>query len=149
MTRLVLFELFAKKLTTVWAPTKKLLVSWQFSGPYGITKYSSGWRKDVVNQCLEFVSYAVSSTTRSVTTTTRVHVPEAITGTFEGEVGFVCGFGVSVLDYNEENLTRKHLCVTGYIFLTFSSFPLSLYFNYCIRSRLKDMRPKSGSYFQL
>ena len=39
-----------KKLTTVWAPptTKK------FSGPYGITKYSSGWRKDVINQCLEF-----------------------------------------------------------------------------------------------
>ena len=42
------------KLTTVWAPTKKLLVSWQFSGPYGVTKYGSGWRKDVVNQCLEF-----------------------------------------------------------------------------------------------
>ena len=41
------------KLTTVWAPTKKLLVSWQFSGPYGVTKYGSGWRKDVVNQCLE------------------------------------------------------------------------------------------------
>ena len=34
--------------------TKKLLVSWQFSGPYGVTKYGSGWRKDVVNQCLEF-----------------------------------------------------------------------------------------------
>ena len=33
---------------------KKLLVSWQFSGPYGVTKYGSGWRKDVVNQCLEF-----------------------------------------------------------------------------------------------
>ena len=33
---------------------EKLLVSWQFSGTYGITKYSSGWRKDVVNQCLEF-----------------------------------------------------------------------------------------------
>ena len=42
------------KLTTVWAPTKKLLFSWQFSGPYGVTKYGSGWRKDVVNQCLEF-----------------------------------------------------------------------------------------------
>ena len=39
------------KLTTVWAPTKKLLVSWQFSGLYGVTKYGSGWRKDVVNQC--------------------------------------------------------------------------------------------------
>ena len=44
------------KLTTVWAPTKNLLVSWQFSGPYGVTKYSSGWRKDVVNQCLEYDS---------------------------------------------------------------------------------------------
>ena len=43
-------------LTTVWAPTKKLLIRWQFSGPYGVTKYSSGWRKDVVNQCLEFGS---------------------------------------------------------------------------------------------
>ena len=42
------------KVTTVWAPTKKLLISWQFSGPYGVTKYGSGWRKYVVNQCLEF-----------------------------------------------------------------------------------------------
>ena len=33
---------------------KKLLVSWQFSGPYGVTKYGSGWRKGVVNQCSEF-----------------------------------------------------------------------------------------------
>ena len=33
---------------------KKSLVSWQFSGLYGITKYGSGCRKDVVNQCLEF-----------------------------------------------------------------------------------------------
>ena len=32
----------------------ELLVSWQFSGPYGVTKYGSGWRKDIVNQCLEF-----------------------------------------------------------------------------------------------
>ena len=31
-----------------------MLVSWQFSGPYGVTKYCNGWRKDVVNQCLEF-----------------------------------------------------------------------------------------------
>ena len=31
-----------------------MLVNWQFSGPYGVTKYGSGWRKDVVNQCLEF-----------------------------------------------------------------------------------------------
>ena len=42
------------KPTTVWVPTKKLLVSWQFSGTYGVTKYGSGWRKDVINQCLEF-----------------------------------------------------------------------------------------------
>ena len=34
--------------------TKKLPVSWKFSGPYGVTKYGSGWRRDVVNQCLEF-----------------------------------------------------------------------------------------------
>ena len=33
---------------------KKLLVSWQFSGPYVVTKHGSGWRNDVVNQCLEF-----------------------------------------------------------------------------------------------
>ena len=31
-----------------------MLVSWQFPGPYGVTKYGSGWRKDVVNQYLEF-----------------------------------------------------------------------------------------------
>ena len=30
-----------------------MLVSWQFSGPYGVTIYGSGWRKVVVNQCLE------------------------------------------------------------------------------------------------
>ena len=28
----------------------------EISGPYGVTKYVSGWRKDVVNQCLEFDS---------------------------------------------------------------------------------------------
>ena len=34
---------------------KKLLVSWQFSGTYGVTKYSSGWRKDVIKlTSLEF-----------------------------------------------------------------------------------------------
>ena len=58
MTRLVLWVV-CNKLTTVWAPTKKLLVRWQFSGPYGITKYGSGWRKAVVNRCLEFVSSPV------------------------------------------------------------------------------------------
>ena len=36
-------------LTTI----KHLLVSRQFSGPFGVTKYGSGWRNDVVNQCLE------------------------------------------------------------------------------------------------
>ena len=35
---------------------EKLLVGWQFSGPYGVTKYSSGWRKDVVNQCSEWAA---------------------------------------------------------------------------------------------
>ena len=33
---------------------KKLLVSSQFSRTCGVTKYGSCWRKDVVNQCLEF-----------------------------------------------------------------------------------------------
>ena len=52
------------KLTTVWAPTKlKLLGSWQFSGPFGVTKYGSGWRKDVVNRCLEFRTSGVSEET--------------------------------------------------------------------------------------
>ena len=57
MTRLVLFELFVtnEKLST----NEKLLVNWQFSGPYGVTKYGSGWRKDVVNQCVEFVCMCV------------------------------------------------------------------------------------------
>ena len=32
----------------------ELTVSWPFSGPFGATKYGSGWRKDVVNQYLEF-----------------------------------------------------------------------------------------------
>ena len=32
---------------------KHLLVSRQFSGPFGVTKYGSGLRNDVVNQCLE------------------------------------------------------------------------------------------------
>jgi len=32
---------------------KKLLISWQFSGPNGVIEYGSGW-KDVVKQCLEF-----------------------------------------------------------------------------------------------
>ena len=54
MTRLVLFELFVTSLLLFEHHQQKLLVSWQFSGPYGVTKYGSGWRKDVVNQCLEF-----------------------------------------------------------------------------------------------
>ena len=33
---------------------EKLLVSWQFSGTYGVITNDSGWRKDVVNHCLEF-----------------------------------------------------------------------------------------------
>ena len=50
-----IIRVVSNKLTTVWAPTnkqkKQILVSWQFSG---VTKYGSGWRKDLVNQCLEF-----------------------------------------------------------------------------------------------
>ena len=37
-----------------------MLVSWQFSGTYGVTEYGGGWRKDVVNQCLEFAFNAHS-----------------------------------------------------------------------------------------
>ena len=55
MTHLVLFELFVTNFCL--STNKKLLISWQFSGPYGINKYGSGWRKDVVNQCLEFDIY--------------------------------------------------------------------------------------------
>ena len=43
------------KLTSVWAPTKNCSLA-EFSGPYGATKYGSGWRNDVVNQCLEFAT---------------------------------------------------------------------------------------------
>ena len=48
MTRHVLFELFVTNLLLFdcLSTTKKLLVSWQFSGPYdaacGVTKYGSG-----------------------------------------------------------------------------------------------------------
>ena len=35
--------------------TNKVFISWQFFKTYGITHYGSGWRKDVINQCLEFV----------------------------------------------------------------------------------------------
>ena len=55
MTCLVLSELFLTNLLLFEHQQKKNpLVSWQFSGPYGVTEYSSGWRKDVVNQSLEF-----------------------------------------------------------------------------------------------
>ena len=33
---------------------EKLFVSWQFLETYGVINYGSGWRKDVVNQRLEF-----------------------------------------------------------------------------------------------
>ena len=56
MTRLGLFELLVTNLLLFGHhhQQQKLLVSWQFSGTYDVTKYGSGWRKDVVNQCLEF-----------------------------------------------------------------------------------------------
>ena len=44
---------------------KKLLVSRQFSGHYGVTKYGSGWKKDVINKCLEFVYHCISITVTS------------------------------------------------------------------------------------
>ena len=49
------------KLTTVWAPTRKTLVSWQFSGHYGITKYISGWRQNVINLMLGVCSAATTN----------------------------------------------------------------------------------------
>ena len=62
MTRLVLFELFVTNLLLFeHQHTQKLLISWQFSGPYGVTKYGSGWRKDVVNQRLEFGTEPLSA----------------------------------------------------------------------------------------
>ena len=42
MTRLVLFELFVTNLLLFEHQQQKLLVSCQFSGPYGVTKYGSG-----------------------------------------------------------------------------------------------------------
>ena len=36
-----------------------MFVSLKFSGTHGVIKYGSGWRKDVVNQCLEFATTAV------------------------------------------------------------------------------------------
>ena len=54
MTRLVLFELSVTNLLLFEHQQKKLLVSWQFSWIYDVTKYGSGWWKDVVNLFLEF-----------------------------------------------------------------------------------------------
>ena len=49
MTRLVLYELFVTNLLLFEHQRKPgfSVVSWQFAGPYGVTKYGSGWRKDV------------------------------------------------------------------------------------------------------
>ena len=33
---------------------EKLFVNWQFFETYGVINYGSGWRKDVVNERLEF-----------------------------------------------------------------------------------------------
>ena len=62
MTRLVLFQLFVTNLLLFehqhqqqqQQQQQNLLVSWQFSGAYGVTKYGGGWKEDVVNQCLEY-----------------------------------------------------------------------------------------------
>ena len=40
--------------------TEKLFVSRQFFETYGVVSYGSGWRKDVVNLCLEFGCCCVS-----------------------------------------------------------------------------------------
>ena len=39
-----------------------LSVSRQFFETYGVISYGSGWRKDVVNQCLEFASSMLRGT---------------------------------------------------------------------------------------
>ena len=50
------------KHTTIWATNKKTARPADNSGTYGVTKYGSGWRKDVVNyQCLEFVAAVYSA----------------------------------------------------------------------------------------
>ena len=56
-----------------------MLVSWQFSGPYGVTKYGSGWRKDVVNQCLEFDPRHVPSPARCQGSTDTADWPQGVT----------------------------------------------------------------------
>ena len=43
---------------------EKLFVSWQFFETYGVIRYGSGWRQDVVSQGLEFCS-PVSAEPRS------------------------------------------------------------------------------------
>ena len=48
-----------------FSTNKKLLVSWQFSGRYDVTKYGSGWKKDVINQYLEFDYHCISITVTS------------------------------------------------------------------------------------
>ena len=47
-----------------WSTNEKLSVSWQFSETYVVTSYSSGWRKDAVNQCLVFGSPVYDQTHR-------------------------------------------------------------------------------------
>ena len=42
MIRLVLLELFVTNLPLFEHQQKNLLLSYQFSGPYGVTKYGSG-----------------------------------------------------------------------------------------------------------
>ena len=45
---IVLFQLYNITNVPLFEQQQKLLISWQFSGPYDVTKYGSGWRKDVV-----------------------------------------------------------------------------------------------------
>ena len=53
--RLIVLEWSVYKLAAIQLSTnEKLSVSSQFSENYGVASYGSGWRKDVVNQCLEF-----------------------------------------------------------------------------------------------
>ena len=67
MTHRVLFELFGTNLLLF----EHQLFSRQFCGPYGGTKYGSGLRKDVVNQCLEFECMVVWCTRKGSSFTWR------------------------------------------------------------------------------
>ena len=56
MTRLVLSGLFVTNMLLFEHQQKNCSLADSCLDGYGVTKYGSGWMKDVVNQCLEFVT---------------------------------------------------------------------------------------------